>query len=129
THHRAPSSFVPTHTPIGKAYLQLAVVVIIQRNNIGQPGSYSGHTDRPGISHLAHDIDIMHSAIHNRTTAFHQATVHIPFPAMALLVQVHPEYQRCAHLSPFFDKSDPGRVVTKNISYDKFLVCPHSRIY
>src|SRR5690606_25083449 len=86
THHRSPSGFVPSYTPIGKAYLQLPIIIIVRRNSICQSGPNGRYTNGLGIRHLTHDIDIMHTTVHYRTTPLHRTTMYLPHPSPALLV-------------------------------------------
>src|SRR5690554_6418671 len=65
--HWPPSGCVPTYTTIFKSDLQLAVVIIVIRYFVSQPGSYGINLNRLRTRHLAHHIDVVYAAIDDGT--------------------------------------------------------------
>lgn len=65
-HHRAPAGLVPADRAVLEGDLELAVVVHAGLELLGQAGADGGDPDRLGAGHLAHDVHVVHAAVHDR---------------------------------------------------------------
>ena len=71
----------------------------------------------------------MHAAVHNGAQALQEVAVHRPFVAVALLVEVHPHYQRFAQLLRQLHKTRPRRVMAQDVPYHQLLPRPAGSRY
>jgi hypothetical protein len=76
-----------------------------------------------GVRDLAHDIQIMNTAINKWRCCFHQLLVGFPMGAGGLLVEVHAEHIRATECARLGNQPDPGRVMAKDVADDQFAPC------
>ena len=105
--HRAPAALVPADRAIIEGEVQVAVIHHRRRDFIGEPRADRVNGDRLRPRHLAHDVDIMHAAVHDRRSRAHEVLVHLPERARRLLIEVHAHHERLAERAADLDEARP----------------------
>src|SRR5689334_22679999 len=75
THHRPPACFIPAHRSIFETDLQLTIIIIPDRDIFGKPCANSRYLYGLRARHLAHHVDVVDPAIHDRAQTFHLVTM------------------------------------------------------
>src|SRR5690606_32111912 len=120
--HWTPSGFVPSHRTIFECNLELAIIVIVFRDVIREPGTDGADADGFALSHLAHHIDVVHTTIHDRAQGGHEVSVECPHPGLALLIEIHPHDQGLPKLLGHFYELFPAWVVSEDVPHDQLFV-------
>ncbi|SPU59353.1 Uncharacterised protein [Brucella melitensis] len=106
-HHRPPPSLIPANRAVIEQNLEMAVIIHIRLDLVGEPQAHAAHFYRPGVGDLAHDVHVMHTAIDDQRRRVHQVLVRFPGCTARLLVQVHAEDIRPAKLARLFYQPHP----------------------
>ena len=56
-HHRSPAGLVPADRAVVEEHLQMAVIVHVGRDLVGEAQAHAAHLDRLGVGDLAHHVD------------------------------------------------------------------------
>ena len=116
-HHWAPAGLVPADGAVVEGHLELAVVVHAGLELLGQPRPDGGDADRARPGHLAHDVHVVHAAVHDRRDGVHQGLVRAPVLPAALLIEVHAHDQGLPQGLSQLGEAGPGGVHAQDVAH------------